>query len=79
MADFDVLGFNYRMTDLQGALGLVQIEKLEGFIAERARWAAWYREAPRRYRVAPPAAGAAAWAARLAGLRGPMSIPRARR
>ena len=43
MAEFDVLGFNYRMTDLQGALGLVQIEKLEGFIAERARWAAWYR------------------------------------
>ena len=45
LPDFDVLGFNYRMTDLQGALGLVQIEKLEGFIAERARWAAWYREA----------------------------------
>ena len=44
MADFDVLGFNYRMTDLQGAVGLVQIEKLEGFIAERARWAAWYRD-----------------------------------
>ena len=45
MADYDVLGFNYRMTDLQGALGLVQIEKLEGFVAERARWAAWYRDA----------------------------------
>ncbi len=45
LPDFDVLGFNYRMTDLQGALGLVQIEKLEGFIAERAHWAAWYREA----------------------------------
>ena len=45
LPDFDVLGFNYRMTDLQGALGLVQIEKLEGFIAERARWAAWYRDA----------------------------------
>ena len=44
MADYDVLGFNYRMTDLQGAIGLVQIEKLEGFIAERARRAAWYRE-----------------------------------
>ena len=44
MADFDVLGFNYRMTDLQGAVGLVQIEKLKGFIAERARWAAWYRD-----------------------------------
>ena len=45
LPDFDMLGFNYRMTDLQGALGLVQIEKLEGFIAERARWAAWYRAA----------------------------------
>ena len=44
MADYDVLGFNYRMTDLQGAVGLVQIEKLEGFIAERARRAAWYRD-----------------------------------
>ena len=43
LPDFDVLGFNYRMTDLQGALGLVQIEKLEGFIAERAHWAEWYR------------------------------------
>lgn len=44
MADYDELGFNYRMTDLQGAVGLVQVEKLEGFVAERARRAAWYRE-----------------------------------
>ena len=36
--------FNYRMTDLQGAIGLVQIEKLEGFVAERARWARWYAD-----------------------------------
>ncbi len=43
LPDFNTLGFNYRMTDLQGAVGLVQIEKLEGFIAERAQWAAWYR------------------------------------
>ena len=43
LPDFDILGFNYRMTDLQGAVGLVQIDKLERFIAERARWAAWYR------------------------------------
>lgn len=41
---FAELGFNYRMTDLQGALGLVQLGKLDRFIAERARWAAWYRE-----------------------------------
>ena len=39
---FDLLGFNYRMTDLQGAVGLVQLGKLDGFIAERARGAALY-------------------------------------
>ena len=45
LPDFDVLGFNYRMTDLQGALGLVQLGKLDGFIAEREAWAQWYCEA----------------------------------
>jgi len=44
LAEFDVLGFNYRMTDLQAAVGLVQIEKLDRFVAERARWARWYAE-----------------------------------
>lgn len=42
---FDELGFNYRMTDLQGAVGLVQLAKLDGFVAERDRWARWYIEA----------------------------------
>ena len=45
LPDFDVLGFNYRMTDLQGAVGLVQLGKLERYIRERAAWAAYYREA----------------------------------
>lgn len=44
LPEFNLLGFNYRMTDLQGAVGLVQLGKLEAFIAERAKWAAWYRE-----------------------------------
>ena len=44
LPDFNLLGFNYRMTDLQGSVGLVQLPKLEGFIAERAKWAAYYRE-----------------------------------
>lgn len=44
LPDFNLLGFNYRMTDLQGAIGLVQLEKLDGFIEERARWATYYRE-----------------------------------
>jgi dTDP-4-amino-4,6-dideoxygalactose transaminase len=44
LPEFNLLGFNYRMTDLQGAVGSVQLAKLDDFIAERARWAAWYRE-----------------------------------
>jgi dTDP-4-amino-4,6-dideoxygalactose transaminase len=44
LPDFNLLGFNYRMTDLQGAIGLVQLGKLEAFIKERAQWAAWYRQ-----------------------------------
>ena len=36
------LGFNYRMTDLQAALGLSQLSKLDGFIARRRELAARY-------------------------------------
>jgi dTDP-4-amino-4,6-dideoxygalactose transaminase len=43
LPDFDSLGFNYRMTDLQGAVGLVQLGKLDRFIDERSQWAAFYR------------------------------------
>jgi len=43
LPDFDMLGFNYRMTDLQGAVGLVQLGKLDRFIDERAHWAEFYR------------------------------------
>ena len=38
-------GFNYRMTDLQAALGLVQLAKLDAMVAERRRLADRYREA----------------------------------
>jgi len=44
LPEFNLLGFNYRMTDLQGAVGLVQLAKLESFISERAKWASWYSE-----------------------------------
>ncbi|MDA9872575.1 DegT/DnrJ/EryC1/StrS family aminotransferase [Candidatus Thioglobus sp.] len=44
LPDFNLLGFNYRMTDLQGAVGVVQLKKLDSFIDERAKWSAWYRE-----------------------------------
>jgi perosamine synthetase len=42
LPEFNLLGFNYRMTDLQGAVGIVQLGKLDGFIDERARWAEYY-------------------------------------
>ena len=44
LASFDELGFNYRMTDLQAAIGLVQLGKLDRFIVERERWARFYAE-----------------------------------
>ncbi len=42
LADFNLLGYNYRMTDLQGAVGLVQLAKLDRYIEERQRWADYY-------------------------------------
>lgn len=42
LPDFNVLGYNYRMTDLQGALGTVQLKKLEKFIRQRKKWADYY-------------------------------------
>lgn len=42
LPDFNVLGFNYRMTDLQGAVGVVQISKLRQFIRDRQQWADFY-------------------------------------
>lgn len=44
LPDFNLLGFNYRLTDLQGAVGLVQLGKLDRFIDERRARAAWYRQ-----------------------------------
>jgi perosamine synthetase len=43
--DHDRLGFNYRLTDLQAAIGLAQLDRLEGMLADRARVAGSYREA----------------------------------
>ncbi|MCY7263446.1 UDP-4-amino-4,6-dideoxy-N-acetyl-beta-L-altrosamine transaminase [Pseudomonas protegens] len=38
------LGFNYRMTDLQAALGLSQLKKLDGFVQRRQYLAARYQQ-----------------------------------
>ena len=40
----DTLGFNSKFTDLQAALGLAQLRKLEERIAKKRQLYAWYRE-----------------------------------
>ena len=52
------LGFNYRITDIQCALGIAQISRLEGWVEARNRIAATYREAlaAEERLVLPPAA-----------------------
>lgn len=44
LAAYDIVGYNYRMTDIQGAIGVVQFRKLDRFIAERNEWANYYSE-----------------------------------
>jgi len=41
---FNLMGYNYRMTDLQGAVGVVQIKKLDTFIEERDKWSNFYKD-----------------------------------
>jgi perosamine synthetase len=43
--DHDRLGFNYRLSDLQCALGIEQLKRLDGMLADRRRVAALYGDA----------------------------------
>jgi perosamine synthetase len=67
MPDFNLLGFNYRMTDVQAAIGRVQLGKLDRLIAERRQWAEYYRDRLQRLawlRMPPfPTDGDHAWQA----------------
>ncbi|MBN4051952.1 DegT/DnrJ/EryC1/StrS aminotransferase family protein [Cytophagaceae bacterium AH-315-L13] len=42
---YDRVGYNYRMTDMQAAMGLVQLSKIEQIIKERAEQASLYNTA----------------------------------
>jgi len=44
LPEFDMVGYNYRMTDIQGAVGIVQLKKLDTFIAERQKWANYFSD-----------------------------------
>jgi len=77
---FDEFGFNYRMTDLQGAVGLEQLKRLEGFIQERAKWADWYRQelSDLKSLKCPqePCAGRHSWQSFVTRLRNASSVSR---
>lgn len=44
LPEFPEAGYNYRMTDIQGAMGLAQIKKLDDIIAQKRTGAASYNE-----------------------------------
>jgi dTDP-4-amino-4,6-dideoxygalactose transaminase len=44
LADFNHLGYNYRMTDIQGAIGCAQMKKAEWILSERSKRARRYDE-----------------------------------
>ena len=58
----EYLGFNYRMTNLQAAVGLAQVERLDQIVDARRKLAGWY----------------AARLGRLPGVRTPKEAPHAR-
>lgn len=42
LTDYDDLGYNFRMTDIQGALGVTQMKKIDFLLSERKRTAGLY-------------------------------------
>ncbi len=52
----DEVGYNYRLTNLQAALGLAQLEQLEGFVEHKAKMYQMYKEGldgKNGYRILP--------------------------
>ena len=55
--DHDRIGFNYRLTEIQAAIGVAQVEKLDELLAERRRVAASYSECLSGQGAAPAGEG----------------------
>jgi UDP-4-amino-4,6-dideoxy-N-acetyl-beta-L-altrosamine transaminase len=72
-------GLNYRLTDMQAALGLSQLAKLDGFIARRREIARRYDEAFNSWAELEPRVGAvedSAWHLYVIRLRGALASKR---
>jgi perosamine synthetase len=41
---FGVVGYNYRITNVQAAIGLAQLERIDGLLEARGRIGSWYRQ-----------------------------------
>lgn len=55
LPEFNMLGYNYRMTDLQGAIGVVQMGKAKTIIEGRKKGASFYYDALKGYEwLIPP-------------------------
>lgn len=57
---FPIIGYNYRMTNMQAAIGLAQLERIEWFIERRREVAGWYDAALKSLPVLRPTE--ASWA-----------------
>ena len=66
--EYSLAGFNYRLTDIQAALGVVQLGRLDFLLAERQR------TQPPRHRLAQVARSAHACSSRVAKLRGTVCV-----
>jgi perosamine synthetase len=55
--DHDRLGFNYRLTDIQAAIGIAQLERLDELLAARTDVASAYAERLAAIGAAEPGAG----------------------
>ncbi|MCC2606231.1 DegT/DnrJ/EryC1/StrS family aminotransferase [Planctobacterium marinum] len=49
LSDFNLLGFNYRMTDIQGAVGVVQLSRLKTLLCQRQQLASIYNDKLSKY------------------------------
>lgn len=61
--DFDMVGFNYRMTNIQAAVGCAQMERLEEFVTNKRKVRKFYGERLKQNKVSffPTTDGSSCW------------------